>query len=528
MKKLMVIALVMVVCTVVVSVEAVPTVPPIPPIPEPTEPPPETPEPSGGGGAPFIEQQQKFQVISSEPVMEGYAGGSIKFNLKVIQKGYPDLVVHLTAETPENWKVTFSDNDFDLAPEESVELDLLLSPPDTISAEQHEVKIRAVGKVKEDSLEVKDSVTVTAMTYLVDVGVTNLQFSPPQPQSGENVTISVVAVNYTQRITSDVVVEFLVNNGLSSRQTITLTAGASQPITFGWTAQPGTFTFLVRAQTAGDNNRRNDSVTQRFTLGGGATEIEALYQQAIAYYAQENYIQAQNLFGTVAAQYTDVGEFGKAAEASQYEELCGSYIQAETLMTQGEQAFQSGENEQAVQYFEQAKNIYSQIGDTEKQALAQQRLDEVRAQEPFLNKYMMAGIIGVAAVILAAFLISRRRGRPQAPSRYQAEPSASRFRLEEPTSQPPVSARKPAVTPSRATPPSRTPPAELVQFHEKTEDALSRFSKGYIRSNLQQAMRVYLSLEGEKKQLPKGKDLELERIIDTNLKELEHRIFGTF
>jgi hypothetical protein len=74
----------------------------------------------------------------------------------------------------------------------------------------------------------------------------------------------------------------------------------------------------------------------------------------------------------------------------------------------------------------------------------------------------------------------------------------------------------------------QAPPSEMIQFHQKTEEALSRFSKGSVRENLQQAMRVYLSLEGERKQLPRGRDLELDRIIDTNLRELEHRIFGTF
>ncbi len=529
MKKLVVFALVVAVLTAAVAVPigAVPTVPPIPEPPPETPEPPGTPEPpSGGGTVPIMEQQQKFDVISTEPVQEGYAGGSIEFNLKVIQKGYPELVVHLDAEVPDKWKAAFSKNDFDLNPDESVELVLSISPPDSISVENNEIKIRGVGKAKEDSLEVKDSLILTAMTYLVDVGVANLQFSPPQPQVGDNVTITVIAVNYTQRIISDVVVELLVNNALASRQTVTLTAGASQPITFGWTAQSGTSAFIVRTQAAGDNNRRNDSVTQSLALGGGLEQVEALYQQAILYFTQENYSQARDLFATVAVQYTNMGELGKAAEASQYEDLCNSYIQAQTSMNQGEQEFQAGNYEQAAQYFEQASAVYGQIGDTDNQNYALQRRDDaLAASKPGMILYVGIALAAVAAVIVVTYAVSRRRRRP----RYRAEqPSASRFRLEEPAAAQPVS--RPAATPTREPPPglTRTPPAELVQFHQKTEEALSRFGKGYIRDNLQQAMRVYLSLEGEKKQLPRGKDLELERIIDTNLKELEHRIFGTF
>jgi hypothetical protein len=87
MKKFMVFALV-VVFTVAVPVGAVPTVPPIPEPPPtpPPSPPPEEPEQGGGGTIPFAEQQQKFEVISAEEIMEGYAGGSMIFNLKVIQK----------------------------------------------------------------------------------------------------------------------------------------------------------------------------------------------------------------------------------------------------------------------------------------------------------------------------------------------------------------------------------------------------------------------------------------------------------
>ena len=530
MKKFMMFALVVVVLSVTVLVGAVP---PIPPIPEPTlTPPPEEPEePEGGGVTPRVEQQQKFEVISIEKIMEGYAGELIEFNLKVLQKGYPELTVHLTAEMPDKWKAQFSMNDFDLSPEEVVELKLSLSPPGDISAEKHETKIRALGEAKEDSLEVKDSETLTVMTYIVDVGVTNVQFSPLNPQVGENVTVTVLAVNYTQRIISDVVVEFFVDNGLTSRQTVTLTAGASQPITFGWTAQAGSFNFSVRAQAAGDTNRKNNSVTQRFTLGGGLEQIEAMYQQAILYFTQGDYAQARDLFASVAAQYINAGDPGKASEAQQYEDLCSSYLKAETYMNQGEQAFNLGNHEQAAQSFEQASSIYSRIGDTENHARAQQRLEEaLQASKPGMTLYLGIAAIAVAAVALATFLISKRRSRPR-PAYRAEQPSASRFRLEEPVTQP-VSrpATTPQVTPTREPTPSptRTPPGELVQFHQKTEEALSRFTKGYVRDNLQQAMRVYLTLEGEKKRLPKAKDLELERIIDTNLKELEHRIFGTF
>jgi tetratricopeptide (TPR) repeat protein len=532
MRKLMVFALVMVVLgATALHIGAVPTVPPIP---NPPTPPPETPEPTpppspgGGGVVPLMEGQQKFQVISTEPVMEGYAGGSIDFNLKVIQKGYPDLVVNLTADLPDKWKATFSKNDFDLKTDETVELRLSLNPPEDISAEQHEIKIHGVGKAKEDTFEVKDSLTLTAMTYLVDVGVVNLQLSPIQPRVGENVTVTVTAVNYTQRIISDVVVEFLVNNELVSRQSVTLPAGTSQPVTFGWTPGPGTFTLMIKSQTTGDNNRRNDSVNQRIVLESGTEQVDMLYQQAITLFAQENYAQARDLFATVATQYTSMGEPGKALDASQLQERCDSFIEAQNYMNQGDTAFEMENYEQATQYYERARDIYGTLADTNKQSLAQQKLDQaMEAMKSGINIYYIG--IAVAAIVLVALVtvtISRRRSHPRAPaSRYE-----SRFRLEEPVSEAPPPASRPVTTSvtREPTPTGAAPPAQMVQFHQKTEDTLSRFSKGYIRDNLQQAMRVYLSLEGERKQLPRGRDLELDRIIDTNLRELEHRIFGTF
>lgn len=530
MKKLMVFALVMVVLGTAFQVGAVPTVPPIPNPPTPPPTPPETPPPSPGGGGtvlPIIEGQQKFEVISIEPVMEGYAGGSVDFDLKVIQKGYPDLVVHLTAEVPDKWKASFSKNDFDLKTDETMELVLSLSPPENVSTDKYEIKIEGTGKAKEDSVEVKDSVIVTAMTYLVDVGVVNFQFSPVQPRVGENVTVTVTAVNYTQRIIDDVVVEFLVNNGLISRQTVTLPGGASQPLTFGWTAQSGTSTFVVKAKATGDSNRRNDSVSQQVVLGSEIEQINLLFDQASALFFQENYVQARDLFATVAVQYTQIGETGSATEATRYQNLCESYIKAQDNMTQGEEAFQMEDYEQAVYNFEQAQLIYAQLGDTEKENFAKERLDAAReAQGSGINfMYLGISVIAVAVVAFVTLQISRRRGRAR-PVQPAAQPS--RFRLEEPVSQPPVTRPVSTPPPREPSPVRAAPPAELVQFHQKTEDALSRFTKGYVRDNLQQAMRVYLSLEGEKKQLPKGRDLELERIIDTNLRELEHRIFGTF
>ncbi|MBU7031676.1 MAG: hypothetical protein HXS53_04025 [Theionarchaea archaeon] len=532
------------------QVKAVPTVPPIPP--PPTEPP-ETPEPTppepGGGGPPFIEDEKKFSVFTKEPMMEGYGGGSIEYSLKVSQKGYPTLTVHLDAEIPKDWKATFSMNDFELNNGETTDLTFVLSPPGDISTEKEEIKIKAEGKSQEKSVTVKSSLTLTAVTYLIDVGITNLQVSPSQPNIGQNVSVNATAVNYTQRTTSNITVEFIVDNQLISRQTLTLTGGVSQPLTFGWTAKSGTSNLLVKAQVKGDTNSRNDSAAQRLVLGEGIGQIEALYQQAFVLYAQESYREAKDIFVMVAAQYTEAGELNKALEANQYVNLCDSYLAAQSYMNQGDQAFQAGNYELAAQNYQQARDQYSQAGDAQKQAYAQQKLDEaIAAQESGLNfTYIGASVIGVAAVILLTLILSRRRSRvrPAAPyQQVQSQQPSSRFRFEEPVSQGPspmgyepapsreagITAQRPTLSPREPTTMTTgpAPPAEMIQFHQKTEDALSRFTKGSVRENLQQAMRVYLSLEGERKQLPRGKDLELDRIIDTNLRELEHRIFGTF
>ncbi len=518
MKKLIVFVLAVVALGVVLQIGAVPVIPPVPkPTPQPSPSPGPTP-----GGSPALEKLQKFEVISVQPILEGYAGGTIDYDVKIIQEGYPDLVVHLTADIPDKWKAKFSQNDFNLTHGEAVLVKVSLSVPEPVSAEKYEITIHAGGKAKEDSVEVRASATLTAMTYIVDVGITNLQLSSLKPHPGENMTITAVAVNYTQRIISNVVVEFLVNNSLVSRQTVTLHGGASQVITFMWTAQPGTLTFLVRSQTQGDSNRRNDSVTSEIAIGSGTEQADLLYQQAVTLYTQGAYDQARNLAATAAIQYREIGELSKAAEADRLQGLCNSYMEAQKLMNQGEQAFQAKDYEQAAQYFEGARNLYIEVGDTENQNQAQQRLDEaLAAQKRRTNMLYGTAIVGAVAVIFLAVMGSRKR---------HPEERQSRPRLEE---EPPSPVSRPVDTymlPTRKpvhVKPVEEVPAELVQFHQKTEDALNKSTKRYIRDNLQQAMQAYLSLQAEWKQLPKGKSLELERIIDTNLRELEHRIFGT-
>lgn len=393
--------IVIVLALLIISSGAAIAIPPIPP-PPPTTEPPETPEPEPlPGGLPPFDMPRKFNVFSAEPVMEGYAGSSINYNLTVTQKGYPDLVVHMTAEVPDKWKVHFSHNDFTLSPEGSVALSLTLSPPKTATAETHEITVYAVGKAKEDSLEVKSSVIITAMTYIIDVGVATFTVNPSQPRIGEPVSVTVTAVNYTQRLISDVVVEFLVNNRITSEQTVVLPAGVSLPVVFGWTAEEGTFTFLVRISATGDTNQRNDSVNFNITLGSNKEPINALYQQALVYYANGDYALAQKLFSTVVAKYTEAGEHDKAFEASQKQERCRLYIQAQELMDQGERALQMELYEEAEQYFEQAKDIYAQIGDTEKESIARQKLDEATTIQKSWLKYVVIGIcVGFVAVIV--------------------------------------------------------------------------------------------------------------------------------
>ena len=407
MKKLIAFILAIVILGTILHIGAVPT---IPPIPSPPPPPPETPEPSPGGVP--IKGQQMFEVISIEPVMEGHAGSSIEFNLKVIQRRCPDLVVHLIAVTPDRWNAKFSVNDFDLRTDETVELTLTLFLPDNVLTEKFEIKIQAVGKAEEDSVELKDSATVTVMTYTVDVGVMNLQLSPVQFRVGENVILTVTVVNYTQRQIADVEVEFLANNRLISGKTVILPAGASQLVTFEWVAEVGSSTLVVKARAMGDSNNRNDTISQKIVLGSDTEQIGLLYQEAIALYTQGDYTQAQNLFSTVGALYTQMDEPVKALEALQYEDLCNSHLQAEMLMDLGEQAFRVENYEQAVQNFEQARDIYTQIGDTEKQNLLQQKLDEaIATQKSRLNYvYILVCIAAVAVIVVAKMAITK--GKP--------------------------------------------------------------------------------------------------------------------
>ena len=511
MKTLTVFVLAVVVLGVVLQAEALPVIPPIPTL-TPTPTPGPTPGP-GQGGPSYPEYQQKFEIISAQPILEGYAGGTIDYEVKTVQKGYPDLVVHLTADVPDTWKVIFSKNDFDLTPEEAVELIVSLSVPENVKVETYEIKISAVGKAREDSLEARASAVLTAVTYLIDVGITNLQFSSFQPRPGENVTITALAVNYTQRVISNVAVEFLVNDNPVSEQTVTLLAGTSQSVIFGWTAQSGDAVFVVRSHTQGDFNRRNDSVTQMLTIGTGAERIDALFQQAQTLYYQGAYEQAQNLLSSVSAQYTAIGELTRAAEADRLQNLCTSYIEAQYQMDVGEQAFEMENYEEAAQHFGDALNLYITIGDTDKQVQAQERFDAaVAAQKPRVNiLYVIA--IAIGAVSLLAALIYRRLHTPE--------------RLPYPPGREFTSVSTPGGVSPEERPGKEVPPSELATFHQKTEDALNRLTEKYIRGNFSKAMQVYLSLEEEKKHVPRGEDPELERAIEANLRELENRILGT-
>jgi hypothetical protein len=384
---------------VVISSGVVYAIPPIPP-PPPTEPP-ETPEPEPApGGEPPLDMPRKFSIFSTEPVLKGYAGSSIEYTLKVTQKGYPDLVVHLSADVPDTWESRFSHNDFTLSPEELIDVSFTLSPPET-AAETYEITIHAVGKTKEGSLNVKDSVVVTAVTDSIDVGVATFAVNPSQPKIGESVTIAVTAANYTQQ-QSDVVVEFLVNNRVISEQDMVLPAGAFLPVTFGWTAQEGTFTFLVKISATGDTNHGNDSVSFTIVLKPEKESIDALYQQAKTWYTNGDYALAQNVFSTVAAQYTKAGEHDKALQASQLEERCTLYVRAQELMNQGERALQMELYEEAAQHFEEARDLYAHLGDAEKERIAQANLDEAgKAQKPWLI------YIGICVGVVAAIIVKK-------------------------------------------------------------------------------------------------------------------------
>jgi tetratricopeptide (TPR) repeat protein len=506
MKNLIVFTLVVVVLGVCLQAGAVPVIPPIPtPTPSPTP----APGPSPGGMS-ILESQQKFQVITAQPALEGYAGSTIDYDIKVIQKGYPDLVVHVTADTPDKWKATFSRNDFDLTHEEVVVLKVSLSVPENASAEKWEITINAVGKAKDDSLEVKDSAMLTAVTYIIDVGIVNFQLSSLQPRLGENVTVTVTAVNYTQRIISDIVVEFLVNNNVVSKQVVTLPAGIFLNITFGWTAQEGVASLLVRSQTKGDFNRKNDTVTQKITIGSRTKEVDILYEQAKTLYMQEDYDEARNLFSIIAAQYMEMGELDKAEEANKLQSICNAHIEAQELMNFGEQAFLAQDYGEAAQYFEDARDLYRDIGDTTKENQVQQRLNEaLDAQKPLLPVPYIVLVGGIVGAILLMIFMWRR---------YSPGERHSRYLIEEASPTGPDTDSGSAVSGDIPT---------LVHFHQKTEDALNRLTTKYVRDNFQQAMNVYLSLEEEKKQLPRNEDLELERAIEVNLRELEDRILGT-
>jgi tetratricopeptide (TPR) repeat protein len=153
--------------------------------------------------------------------------------------------------------------------------------------------------------------------------------------------------------------------------------------------------------------------------------------------AENDFSRAQNLmdsgrYGTakpilisLKETYVAIGHEDRLEQVTQLLSTCELYIQADALMASGSSTMSEGNYEKAIEDYSSARDIYTQLGDSDKASLCTQNItlaqqyitsptpapDEDESQPLELN-YMYIGVAVVALlVILLSVLILRRSSR---------------------------------------------------------------------------------------------------------------------
>lgn len=259
------------------------------------------------------------------------------------------------------------------------------------------------------------------------IEVTSFTFDPETPNPNEPVTITVRLANkgYTDDV--HITCRLFVNYHLHDVKIVPIPPRSSSAVSFLWYAEPGTHLFSVETSYYKDNTEYTDTFYADITVFGPEDEID-YFAEATTLYNRKSFIQAKIMFEQAKRIFEEEQNTEGAVSCEEYILQCEQYIEATQLYNQAETAFKEKDFDSALIYYQQAKSLYSILGD-ETAAVCEERIQSIQKEQKIaINPYYVVLIIVV--VVVAAFFWLRKKNQPDLP-KYIPEQRAKRLFTDE-------------------------------------------------------------------------------------------------
>ncbi len=264
------------------------------------------------------------------------------------------------------------------------------------------------------------------------IEVTSITFDPETPNPNDHVTITVRLANkgYTEDV--QVTCRLFIDYDLHDVKVVPIPPRSSSAVSFLWRAEIGTHLFSVETSYYKDNTEYTDTFYADVTVFGVEEEID-YFAEAVALYNKESFIQAKIMFEQAKRVFEEEKNTEGAVSCEEYIVRCDQYVEAAQLYNQAETAFNEKDFSAALTYYQQAKSLYSILGD-EKATVCEERIQQIQEEQKIrINPYYVVPVI-VVFVVIALFWL-RRKKQPDLP-RYVPEQRAKK--LFENTEQPEI------------------------------------------------------------------------------------------
>ena len=252
------------------------------------------------------------------------------------------------------------------------------------------------------------------------IEVTSFTFNPETPEPNEPVTITVRLANkgYTDDV--QITCRLFVNYHLHDVKVIPILPRSSSAASFVWYAEPGTHLFSVETSYYKDNTEYTDTFYTDITVFGLEDEID-YFAEATALYNKKSFIQAKIMFEQAKRIFEEEQNTEGAVSCEEYILRCDQYIEASQLLNQAETAFKEEKFDSALLYYQQAKSLYTILGD-ETADICEERIQYIQKEgEIEINPYYIVLIVA-AIVVVAAFFWLRKKNQPDLPKYIPEQP----------------------------------------------------------------------------------------------------------
>lgn len=263
------------------------------------------------------------------------------------------------------------------------------------------------------------------------IEVTSFTFDPETPNPNDSVTITVRLANkgYTDDI--QVTCRLFIDYNLHDVKVVPIPRRSSSAVSFLWYAEIGTHLFSLDTSYYKDNTEYTDTFYADITVFGPEEEID-YFAEAVALYNRESFIQAKIMFEQAKRTFEEENNTEGAVSCEEYIVRCDQYVEATQVYNQAEAAFKERDFGAALTYYQQAKSLYSMLGD-EKAIFCEERIQQIQEEQKIrINPYY---VVLPIIVVVCLFFWLRRKKQPDLP-RYVPEQQAKR--LFENTEQPEI------------------------------------------------------------------------------------------